>query len=355
MAEEGVVMHHVESMPERVSAFLSFSEPARGAAVCIEYTPMAGGYSRVMAKATVEWSDGTVETVVLRGDPPEGQALIETDRDTEWLVHRALTEMGAVNMPAARYYDHTGEHLGTKCIVMDFVPGQSFQEHVEDRDDHHDQAVALADQLAQIHCVPVDELPHAMERPHPDTVIDGLIELWRMVSENHVNTNPVYHYVISWLERNKPAPMANTLVHGDFQNPNIMVDHAGSRAMIDWEFAHIGDPREDLGWYNLYSSVAGTNIYEANPEGFLERYRELTGFSEADVNQLTVGYFTIVGAAKVAVEILAAIDGLARDEVASTMAAHSAVGAITMGNTVYLDAIPALDQAMRAIRQGGQA
>ena len=56
---------------------------------------------------------------------PPGEAMLETDRDTEWEVLQALTALGTVPMPAARYYDATAEHLGTKCIVLDCAPGPS--------------------------------------------------------------------------------------------------------------------------------------------------------------------------------------------------------------------------------------
>ncbi len=340
------------AMPERLAAFLSAVDPDRGRASCVHYEPMAGGYSRSMARATVTWSDGSTtvtETVVLRGDPPPGQALIETDRDAEWLVHQALTQLGALDLPAARYYDATGEHLGTKCIVMDFCEGESLQTWLEGRDDLAEQAILLAEQLAQIHQVRVADLPAELERPpDPERVIDDLIDLWEVIDRQHVNNSPIYRYVNTWLRANRPAPMPPTLVHGDFQNPNIMIDGAGERRMIDWEFAHIGDPREDIGWYNLYSSVAGTNLYQADPAGFLARYRELTGFDPADVNEWTVGYFTIVAAAKVAYEVLNAINGLATGAVRSTMAAHQAVGAITTGNGIYLDLIAGLEQAEEA-------
>ena len=37
-------------------------------------------------------------------------------------------------------------------------------------------------------------------------------------------------------------------MHGDFRNGNLIVGPDGVRAVLDWELAHLGDPREDLGW-----------------------------------------------------------------------------------------------------------
>ncbi|MEU5153743.1 phosphotransferase [Glycomyces sp. NPDC021274] len=41
-----------------------------------------------------------------------------------------------------------------------------------------------------------------------------------------------------------------TLVHGDFGPNNLLLDPVGFvvTAVVDWEFAHLGDPIEDLAW-----------------------------------------------------------------------------------------------------------
>jgi hypothetical protein len=68
-------MHDVSAMPERLAAFLAAVDAGRKATVT-SYEPIIGGYSRLMARADVTWSDGTVETLILRGDPPPGKAMM---------------------------------------------------------------------------------------------------------------------------------------------------------------------------------------------------------------------------------------------------------------------------------------
>ena len=140
-------MHEVEQMPERLAAFLQRHRDDVESIEVTEYEPMAGGYSRSMAKARVRYtSDGVTleETVVLRGDPPAGHSMIETDRDHEWAVLAALTALGVIPIPAARYYDDSGEHLGTKAIVMDHVTGGSLQSLIEEMTDYGDHPTRLA-------------------------------------------------------------------------------------------------------------------------------------------------------------------------------------------------------------------
>ncbi len=47
-----------------------------------------------------------------------------------------------------------------------------------------------------------------------------------------------------------PASAGQVLVHGDFGPNNILFEpgtHA-VRALLDWEYAHVGEPVEDLAW-----------------------------------------------------------------------------------------------------------
>jgi tRNA A-37 threonylcarbamoyl transferase component Bud32 len=46
-----------------------------------------------------------------------------------------------------------------------------------------------------------------------------------------------------------PPGEGSVLVHGDFGPQNMLFDASGHlAALVDWEFAHLGDPIEDLAW-----------------------------------------------------------------------------------------------------------
>jgi aminoglycoside phosphotransferase len=40
----------------------------------------------------------------------------------------------------------------------------------------------------------------------------------------------------------------DVIVHGDFGPQNLLIDHGEVTALLDWEFAHRGQPVEDLAW-----------------------------------------------------------------------------------------------------------
>jgi aminoglycoside phosphotransferase (APT) family kinase protein len=60
---------------------------------------------------------------------------------------------------------------------------------------------------------------------------------------------PVFELALRWLGDHDPGPPPElALVHGDFRHGNLIIGPDGVRAVLDWEFVHLGDPMEDLGW-----------------------------------------------------------------------------------------------------------
>ncbi|MFM9036855.1 MAG: phosphotransferase family protein [Actinomycetota bacterium] len=323
-------------MPDKLAAFLT--RHAGRAATVTNYEPMTGGYSRLMAKATVRWDDGKVEHLVLRGDPPPGKARMETDRATEWALLSALGHAESIPMPAARFFDATGDELGTKCIVLDFVEGRSLQSFLNDcvpgAYGHH--TFDLVDTMARVHSIDPSDVGDAIARPTDwSTYITSLIDRFRRADRDHVESNPFLRYVAEWLDANKPAPLPLRVVHSDFQPANIMVAPDGSHQVIDWELTHIGDPREDLGYYAVYSASSGPSLIMQDPLAFLARYRERTGFGEDTINLATLGYFSSLAAISVYAQILAGAGAMANGLNSGIMTTYT-LNALTVGHANFM-------------------
>jgi aminoglycoside phosphotransferase (APT) family kinase protein len=330
-------MHDPATMPHRLASFLSQHDTGRTATV-VAYDSMVGGYSRLMARADIEWSDGTAETVVLRGDPPAGKAMMETDRDTEYALLRVLGDTNAITMPLVRHYDRSGDHLGTKCIVLDHIAGGSLQSALNEApaDARRRHAHDLVDTLARIHTIDVDSLGDTLPRPPSwDGYLGDLIDRFRQADRDHVESVPFLRFVAAWLDAHRPPPLPLRVVHSDFQPANIMIGGGGEHFVIDWELAHIGDPREDLGYYNVYSSASGPNLFMDDPEGFLQRYRQRTGFSEEAVNMQTMAYFSSLAAITVYAQVLRGAGGMAVGHNGGLMTTYT-INALTVGHGNFM-------------------
>jgi aminoglycoside phosphotransferase (APT) family kinase protein len=291
----------MSDLAARLEAFLSRRLPDADTVSVTDCVPLQGGYSRLMTRFTAH-IDGAPRTLVLRADAVDSAAPIETDRVREWELLAALTRQGGAPMPDALYSDEDGHELGSKAIVLDYVEGGPFLSLVRASDDtalpaHAD---ALCDLAADVQAVDTAVLPAAVERPADwHSYLDELITQWRGVDAELSESIPMLRYVGAWLERNRPPEAPLALVHGEFQPGNIMIGPHGRLVAVDWEFAHIGDPREDLGWATWVEAIQPPALIGRDPEAFCARYRERTGLSEDIINPLTVAYFSILPAIRV--------------------------------------------------------
>ena len=284
-----------ERMPQLLGEFLARQQPAWRNIKVSSYEVMTGGYSRLLAKAIVTHDDGH-EVLVLRGDPPSDKVLIHTDREQEWDLVRALNEHG-IRTPRAHFFDATGEHLGTKALVIDFSHSQSFLPYVGAGGSIEGLPTRLAEALASYHAIPLDDLPAQMERPaNWDAYLTRRIDEWRRTADAHVEDLPILRYMAGWLDAHRPAPVPLTLMHGDFQSANLMISDDGHFEILDWELAAIGDPREDMGYFKAVARAAPPDLLDdAGCAEMCARYRELTGLNELQVNPVVVAYFLILG------------------------------------------------------------
>lgn len=336
-------MHDEAAMPARLAAYLTGLDAGGRTATITAYRPIVGGYSRLMARADVAWSDGRAETIVLRGDPPPGKSMMETDRDREWALLTALRD--AVRMPAPRHYDDAGQSLGTKCIVLEHVDGPSLQAVLTSLPAGDDGIVDygrhtgdLVDTMAALHAVDPAVADGVLDRPVDwDDYLGGLIDRFRQADAGHVEAVPFLRYAAAWLDANRPPPLPLRLVHSDFQTSNIVLDAAGAHHLVDWELTHVGDPREDLGYYNVYASALGPNLYADDPEAFLARYRERTGFGEDAVNVSTMGYFSSLAAITVYAQVLGGAAAMARGQNSGLMTTYT-INALTVGHGNFMSA-----------------
>ena len=341
-------------MPERLAAFLAAREQGVTDVEVTSYRVMTGGYSRLLARADVTWQrDGEPEqrTFVLRGDPPPDRSLIHTDRSYEWDVLHAVA--GRARIAAPIHFDATGEHLGTKAIVLEHSTAMSLLPYCAGRDDVGDLPSRLAEAAASFHTIPIDDLPDSIERPPSyDGYLTSRIDEWRGTDRAHVESEPFLRYVAAWLDAHRPPPVPLTLIHGDFQSANMLVDDDGHLVLLDWELAQIGDPREDLGYFKAVAQAAPPDLTDA--EEFCAHYRELTGFDEAQVNPAIVSYFLILGVIGTVRRLLEGGAAFARGE-NHLLASLFNLNSVQFGHMMWMQAMTQLEAALASADQSGMA
>jgi aminoglycoside phosphotransferase (APT) family kinase protein len=313
--------------------FLSAVEPDRAPKVT-SCRPISGGYSRLSALAEVQWADGSAERLVLRADPPPGTGVFVSDRDEEWRLLQALSTKATVRTPTPRWYDASGEYFGAKCLTVDFFEGRPLSDIAQTPEEVGRAASIFVDTIADLHQCPLEVLPAEVERPSDwETYIEDLVDLLARLDEHVADTNPAVHYAAAQLRAHRPPPVPLTLVHGDCQPANLLVPDEGPVLVIDWEFGRVGDPREDLGYYSHLP--VPPNLYEADPDAFLARYRERTGLTEEQVNPDTVDWFVLLGMARLLGQMFEAADALAQGESRGVMATYMMNGTSAMTSQFF--------------------
>jgi aminoglycoside phosphotransferase (APT) family kinase protein len=228
----------------------------------VELRQLAGGASK--EAWAVELADGR-ELLVRRA----GVGVIHRDTlslEQEFHVLEAAVSAG-VRAPQPIAY--LGNIDGREAFAMELVEGETIGRRLV-RDPPAALPLEMADELAKIHTI---EPPGFL--PRGDSIARFYEEL-DSVGEPH----PAIEYGLAWVRERLAPTRGPTLVHGDFRLGNLAVtDHLV--AVLDWEFAHVGDPVEDVAWPIVRAWRFGADTRRLGGVGdvapYLERYNELTG------------------------------------------------------------------------------
>ncbi len=188
----------------------------------------------------------------------------------EFEVLVAAREAGvAVPEPVA----YLGEVDGREAFAMARVAGETIGRRIV-RDPPPGLPEQMAEQLARVHAIPPARLPFL---PRGELLARLTAEL-DAIGEPH----PALEYGLAWCRERLPRGREAVVLHGDFRVGNLAVDErAGLVAVLDWEFARVGDPVEDLAWPLVRAWRFGADERRlggvGDVEPYLARYRELTG------------------------------------------------------------------------------
>ncbi len=199
--------------------------------------PLPGGASRKLWGFEALTPSGPVPLVLLE---TAGTA------DREWQALRAAHSAGVpVAEPLWRTADGEGDGIVMRRLTGQTIPRRIFgdPELAGARGTLLDD---LAAALAATHGLPLAEVPAITA----SSASGAVAELDAIAAELHSydEPHPALELGLRWLRTRVPEPVRPALVHGDYRLGNVVVDHDGLSAVLDWELVHAGDPAEDLGW-----------------------------------------------------------------------------------------------------------
>jgi aminoglycoside phosphotransferase (APT) family kinase protein len=199
--------------------------------------------------------------------------------------------------------------IGRPFYVMRRLPGIAAGHLLvrEDRwaGDRAALAATLGRELAKIHAIrpPRAELGF-LARPEPSPALAAVAEYRRWL-DGYRMRRPAIEWGLRALERSAPEGGGLVLVHRDYRTGNYMADERGLTGILDWEFAHWGDPHEDLGWFCSRCWRFGRDDREAggiaSRADFYRGYREGGG---TPIDDARVGWWETMAHARWAVVAL---------------------------------------------------
>jgi aminoglycoside phosphotransferase (APT) family kinase protein len=231
---------------------------------------LAGGASK--EAWAVDTADGR-ELLVRRA----GGGVIHTGTlslHDEFEVLQAARETGVrVPEPIA----HLGLVDGRQAFAMERVRGETIGRRIVQKDElehaRHALPLEMAEQLERIHAISVERVPFLVD--------DDPIERFTSELDDVGEPHPAIELGLLWVRERLPRDREHVVVHGDFRLGNLAVDEDGLVAILDWEFAHVGDPVEDVAWPLVRAWRFGADARHlggvGDVEPYLESYNELTG------------------------------------------------------------------------------
>ena len=238
---------------------------------------------------------------VLRTDA-EASLVVSLDRTAEYGAVCAAHAAGVkVAAPIARCEDKS--IIGSQFVLQAYVQGEGQARRLTRDSGVAEWGPVVADELGRelgkIHRIRAGQadlnfLPQPLLSPAKSEVAR-----LRSALDHAAESRPALEYVLLWLHENDPGSEDLTLVHGDYRTGNYLVAEGHLCAILDWEFAHWGDPHEDIGWFTAKCWRFSKTDMEAGGiadlSSFLEGYRA-TARRSIDESQLP--YWQVLAAAK---------------------------------------------------------
>jgi aminoglycoside phosphotransferase (APT) family kinase protein len=205
--------------------------------VDVQAYPLSAGASRLTWALDVE-TDGGPHRLVLQRPRVAGRGRMDVATEA-----RLLRAAQAVGVPAPVVVA-CGSNVDGAYLVASRVDGETIPRRIL-----RDPTLAAGRErfatdcgriLAGIGSIPIDAVA-----PLPP---GDPLELVEVMLDRAGTRRPAFELALHWLRSTRPEPARTTVVHGDFRSGNLIIGPDGVRAVLDWELAHTGDPREDLGW-----------------------------------------------------------------------------------------------------------
>lgn len=221
-----------------------------------KYQRIAGGYSKLSIAVELDPKDdfGWGTQLLVRMDIENGATDFSVADE-----YPLLQRLHGSAVPVAQAFaaETDCSILGQPFLVSALLPGVSATSGEptvaawgHDPGLRREVGLQLAHALGALHSVTPSDAPHRSGAEQVQRYLREWRERWQRLQ---APPSPALTLAFDWLEENAPREVARlAYIHGDFAPYNALQDKGRLTAVIDWEFIHLGDPAEDVGYCRKY-------------------------------------------------------------------------------------------------------
>lgn len=222
---------------------------------------MTEGYSKKTYLVSLSGAKRLPDTLVVRSD--QASYVPTTVRDEYDLL--CLLHDSGVPVPPPIAIERTGDVLGNAFMVVGKVEGRTVGDPYRAPPADERLTRSTAEAMARIHAMPLDALAGIGLKGDPGHphILGDFEKYERMWSETGAYC-PTIDVALAWVrDRLDMAHSRAGLVHNDFSYNNMLVQDGRVTAVLDWEFAHIGNPAADLAYHKYVADqMSGFGLFK---------------------------------------------------------------------------------------------
>lgn len=269
--------------------------------------PESTGMSNVTLLFDVTWEeDGATqsEPIVARLQPQiERPVFPDYDLSLQYEVMDRVGRHSDIPMPVLRGLETDRSLLGVQFYLMRRTDGRiptdmppynmdGWMLHETTPAQRQSLWYAAVDTMARFHRLDYKALGFAKLHEAGKTPLQQQLEYWRnyydwsLEGREHAICKPA----LEWLEANQPANEPTALCWGDSRLGNIIFRDSldDVAAVLDWEMAVLGNPLQDIAWFNYMDATFAEGLGMPRLEGLpayedtVARWEAASGYSAKD-------------------------------------------------------------------------
>lgn len=266
--------------------------------------PESTGMSNVTLLFDIEWEasgERHKEGVVARLQPQiERPVFPDYDLSLQYEVMEVLGRDGTIPVPQMRGLETDTALLGVQFYLMKHIDGKiptdmppynmdGWVLHETNTTQREQMWNAAIDTMAKFHRLDYRALGFDKLHEAGRTPLQQQLDYWQNYFEWGLegNRHAICEAALKWLFDNQPKDETTVLCWGDARLGNMIFEHSLDKvaAVLDWEMAVLGNPLQDIAWFNYMDATFADGLGFPRLEGLpsyeqtLERWASASGHS----------------------------------------------------------------------------